>query len=197
MLNDHDHENDLIRAPFLSGYADTHVKLSKRRVVVISENFTDKMAADLSALLLYFDNEDHEEKIEMYIHSNGGAATGLTNIYDVMQMIQAPVKTVCLGKCYSAGAVLLAAGTKGERYALKNSSIMIHGIQSIFPIPGHDITASKNYFEYLEENNDNLMKILKAHTGHTLEKVKQDCEQDVWMTAKEALDYGIIDQIVG
>ena len=190
------HDHDHMRQPLLTGYADTYIKLAKHRIVIVSEDVSDTMAAELSALLLYFDNEDHEALIEMYIHSNGGAATGLANIYDVMQMISAPVKTVCLGKCYSAGAVLLAAGTKGERYAMKNSSIMIHGIQAGFPIPGHDITSSKNYYEFLQSNNDNIMKILAHHTGHTLEKVKEDCKQDVWMDAKQALEYGLVDHIV-
>lgn len=185
-----------LHGPLLMGYADTYIKLAKHRVIFISENIDDAMAAQLSAMLLYFDNEDHEATIEMYIHSNGGAATGLANIYDVMQMIKAPIKTVCIGKCYSAGAVLLAAGTKGERYVFKNASIMIHGIQCGFPIPGHDMVTSKNYYEFLLENNDNIMKMLAHHTGHTLERVKEDCKQDVWMDAKKALEYGIVDHII-
>lgn len=189
----HDHEN---MRPILTGYADTYIKLAQHRIVVVSEDVTDNMAAELSALLLYFDNEDHESMIEMYIHSNGGAASGLANIYDVMQMISAPIKTVCLGKCYSAGAVLLAAGTKGERYAMKNSSIMIHGIQAGFPIPGDDITSSKNYYDFLIDHNDNIMKILAHHTGHSLEKVKEDCKEDVWMNAVEAKKYGLVDNII-
>lgn len=195
MKLNHDHEG--MRAPLLTGYSDTYVKLAKNRILFVSEDVGDVMAAQLSAMLLYLDNEDHEATIEMYIHSNGGAATGLTNIYDVMQMIQAPIKTVCIGKCYSAGAVLLAAGTKGERYAFKNASIMIHGIQCGFPIPGHDMVNSKNYFDFLKQNNDNIMKMLAHHTGHTLEKVKEDCKEDVWMDAKQALSYGIIDHIIG
>lgn len=191
--HEHDHEN---MRPILTGYADTYVKLAKHRVIIVAEPVSDNMAAELSALLLYFDNEDHESIIEMYIHSNGGATSGLSNIYDVMQMISAPIKTVCLGKCYSAAAVLLAAGNKGERYAMKNSSIMIHGIQVGFPLPGHDITASKNYYEFLKDHNDNLIKILAHHTGHDLEKVKEDCKQDVWLNAKQALEYGLIDHIV-
>lgn len=190
----HEHENT--HGPLLTGYADTYVKLAKHRVLFVTEDVGDVMAAQLSAMLLYFDNEDHEETIEMYIHSNGGAVTGLLNIYDVMQMIQAPVKTICIGKCYSAGAVLLAAGNKGERYAFKNASVMIHGIQCGFPIPGHDMTSSKNYYEYLTDNNDNIMKILAHHTGHTLEKVKNDCREDVWLDAKQALAYGLIDHII-
>lgn len=193
--SDHNHEN--VNIPFLAGYASTYVKLANHRILFVSENVHDTMAAELSAMLLYLDNEDHESPIEMYIHSDGGQATGLSNIYDVMQMIQAPLKTVCIGKCYSAAAVMLAAGTKGERYAFKNSSIMIHGIQCGFPIPGHDMTASKNYYEHLATNNDNIMKMLAHHTGHSLEKVKEDCKQDVWMDAKQAVEYGIIDHIVG
>lgn len=191
--SNHEHEN---MKPVLSGYADTYIKLAKHRVIVVAEDVTDSMAAELSALLLYFDNEDHESIIEIYIHSNGGASSGLSNIYDVIQMISAPVKTVCLGKCYSAGAVLLASGTKGERYAMKNSSIMIHGIQVGFPIPGDDITSSKNYYDFLKDHNDSIMKILAHHTGHSLEKVKEDCKQDVWMNAKQALEYGLIDHII-
>lgn len=195
--HNHEHDHDGLRAPLLPGYADTYVKLAKHRIVVISEGISDKMAAELSAMLLYFDNEDHGEQIEMHIHSDGGVATALGNIYDVMQMIQSPIKTVCIGKCYSAAAVLLAAGSKGERYAFKNSSIMIHGIQLGFPIPGHDMTSSKNYFNFVQDNNDNIMKILAHHTGHSLEKVRSDCEQNVYMDAKQALEYGLIDHIIG
>lgn len=191
--DDHDHAGPNI---FLAGYAESYVKLANDRIIFLSENVTKESAAELSAMLLYYDNQSHEDMIELYIHSNGGDASGLSNIYDVMQMISAPVKTVCIGKCYSAGAVLLAAGSKGYRYAFKNSKIMIHGIQAGFPIPGHDVTNSKNYFNFLEDNNDSIMKILAHHTGHSLEKLKQDCLRDVWLDAKQALEYGVIDHIV-
>lgn len=193
MGKNHEH----LRGPLLTGYADTYVKLAKNRILFVSEDVSDTMAAQLSAMLLYFDNEDHDAPIEMYIHSNGGAVTGLSNIYDVMQMISAPIKTICIGKCYSAGAVLLASGTKGERYAFKNASIMIHGIQFGFPIPGHDMTSSQSYYDFVSTNNDNIMKMLAHHTGQPLEKLKKDCKEDVWMDAKQALEYGLIDQIIG
>ncbi len=196
-MKNYTHDHEAVRQPFLMGYADTYYRLSKERTIFLSEDVTKKSAAELSALLLYYDNEDHESEISLYLNSNGGDAAGLSNIYDVMQMIQAPVKTVCLGKCYSAGAVILATGTKGKRYALKSSKIMIHGIQFGFPLPGQDIITSKNYYDFVKDNNDNIMKILAQHTGHTLEKVKEDCKQDVWMDAKQALDYGIIDEIIG
>ena len=193
MGKNHEH----LRGPLLTGYADTYVKLAKNRILFVSEDVSDTMAAQLSAMLLYFDNEDHDAPIEMYIHSNGGAVTGLSNIYDVMQMVSAPIKTICIGKCYSAGAVLLASGTKGERYAFKNASIMIHGIQFGFPIPGHDMTSSQSYYDFVSTNNDNIMKMLAHHTGQPLEKLKKDCKEDVWMDAKQALEYGLIDQIIG
>lgn len=192
--NDHDHSH--IKPPMLMGYADTYVKLAKHRVLFVSEDVGDTMAAELSAMLLYFDNESHEDPIEMYLHTNGGDTTGLANIYDVMQMIRAPIKTICIGKCYSAGAVLLAAGTKGQRYAFKNSSIMIHGIQFTFPLLGHDLTNSQDYFNFINSTNDNIMKMLSHHTGHPLEKIKDDCKEDVWMTPEQALQYGIIDHII-
>jgi ATP-dependent Clp protease, protease subunit len=193
--SDHEHEQDF-QPQLINSYIDTYSKLAKHRVIFVSEDINDVMAAQLSAMLLYLDNEGPGDPIEMYIHSNGGAVTGLLNIYDVMQMISSPIKTVCIGKCYSAGAVLLAAGTPGERYAFKNSSIMIHGIQCGFPIPGHDMTASKGYYDYLKDNNDNIMKILANHTNHTLEKIKNDCKEDVYMDAKQSLAYGLIDHII-
>src|ERR1035437_983358 len=166
----------------LPGYDETYIRLAKDRVIFLSENVTREVAAQLSALLLYYDNESRKKTIDIYIHSNGGDASGLSNIYDVMQMIKAPIKTICIGKCYSAGAVILAAGSKGLRYAFENSKVMIHGIQCAFPIPGHDMTNSHNYYEFLNENNDNIVKILAKHTGHSIAKVKEDCKGDVWLT---------------
>ena len=195
-LKSKQHTEQEHKMPVLAGYSETYFKLAKDRIIFMSENVTKESAAELSALLLYYDNEDREEPIQLYIHSNGGDTSGLSNIYDVMQMIHAPVKTICIGKCYSAGAVLLAAGTKGERYAFKNSSIMIHGVQCGFPIPGHDVSNSKNYYEFLEDINDNVIRILSDHTGQSMEKVRADCLRDVWLDAKQALEYGIIDHII-
>lgn len=196
MPKGHNHENEPLRIPLLMGYSDSYVKMTRDRIIFLSEDITDRAGAELSALMLYYDTQDHDTEINLYIHSNGGAASGLANIYDVMQMIHAPVKTILLGKCYSAGAIILAAGSKGMRYALRSSKVMIHGIQFAFPIPGHDLTTSKNYYEFVKENNDSIMKILAQHTDHTLEQMKADCSQDYWMDAKEALAYGIIDHII-
>lgn len=188
--------DQIMGGQFLAGYAETYVRLAKGRIIFLSENITKEAASELSALLLYYDNENRESPIELYLHSNGGDVSGLFNIYDVMQMINAPIRTICLGKCYSAGAFILAAGSKGERLALKNSRIMIHGIQASFPIPGHDVMNSKNYFNFLKNSNDNILKLLAHHTGQTLEKLREDSLRDVWLTAKQALEYGIIDHII-
>lgn len=191
---DTEHDTNLMVSAI--GYDETYIRLANNRVIFLSENITKEVAVQLSAMLLFYDNLDHNEPIELYINSLGGDATALINIYDVMQMVQAPIKTICIGKCYSAGAIILATGSKGERYAFNNSKIMIHGIQCTFPIPGYDVTNSKNYYEFLEEHNDVVLQILAKHTEQSLEKVKSDCKQDVYMDAKQALEYGIIDHII-
>lgn len=178
------------------GYGESYVKMTKSRSLFISENVSDRLGAELSAMLLYYDNQDHESDINIYIHTDGGATTGMANIYDVMQMVHAPIKTILLGKAYSAGAWILAGGTKGKRYALHSSKVMIHGTQFTFPIPGFDFTNSKNYLEFVNEENDSMLKVLAKHTGQTFEKVKADCQTERWMDAKAAKEYGIIDHIL-
>ena len=195
-MNNNEELIPLSFSPQFHDYSDTFVKLSMDRIIFLNENITKQSASTLSALLLHYDSQDPEEMITIYIHSSGGDASGLSNIYDVMQMISAPIQTVCIGKCYSAAAVILAAGTPGERTAFKHSKIMIHGIQAGYPIPGDDLTNSKNYYEFLKTHNDKIMKILADHTGHSLKKVKEDCKEDVWMDAKTALNYNLIDYIL-
>lgn len=178
-----------------SKYESSYVWLANERIIFLKENITKTVAAEMAALLFYYDNKDIAP-ISIYIHCNGGDADGFINIYDVMQMIKSPVQTICLGKAFSAAAVLLAAGSIGKRFAFKNSKIMIHGIQCLFPIIGHDQVNSKNYLEFLNKNNDNIMKVLAKHTKHSLEDIKADCKRDLYMDAKDAKKYGIIDTII-
>jgi ATP-dependent Clp protease protease subunit len=196
ILKKHEHDTDDSIGIPMPGYTETYIKLAKDRVIFLAEDVSLETASSLTALLLYYDNEEPGEPITLYIHSNGGDVSGLSHIYDVMQMISSPIQTVCLGKCYSAGAVILAAGTKGERYCFKHSKIMIHGIQCAFPILGHDQINSKTYYDFLKDNNDNIMKILAHHTGQSLSKIKQDCVRDVWLSANQAKDYNLIDYIL-
>jgi ATP-dependent Clp protease, protease subunit len=196
MSKNDNHDHDVLQSPLLRGYSDSYVRMTKDRSIFISEVVTDKVGAELSAMMLYFDTQDPDTEINLYIHTNGGATTGMANMYDVMQMVHAPVKTILLGKAYSAGAWILAAGSKGKRFALSSAKVMIHGSQFIFPIPGFDFTNSKNYLDFVDAENDTMLKALAKHTGQPFEKVKADCQTEKWMDAKEALAYGIIDHII-
>lgn len=188
--------DDLLQQFKPSKYFPSYIELSSDRIIFLNEEFTKETASTLTALLLYYENESTEEDITIFINSIGGDASALSNIYDVIQMIKAPVSTVCLGKAYSAGAFLLAAGTKGKRYIMPHGQVMVHGIQCLFPGPGEEHPIdSKSYLGFLSSHNDIVMKLLAKHTGQTLEKVKEDCAKDLYLSAKEAIAYGIADEI--
>lgn len=189
-------DQDILGMLMPRGYAESYVKMTRDRSIFISEDVSDRMGAEMSAMMLYYDSQDHDTPINVYIHTNGGATTGMANIYDVMQMVRAPIKTILLGKAYSAGAWILASGTKGMRYALHSAKVMIHGTQFVFPIPGFDYTNSKNYLEFVDKENDDMLRVMAKHTNQSFEKVKTDCQTEYWMDAKEALAYGIIDHII-
>ena len=180
-----------------SKYFESYIHLTDARVIFLNEVFVKETASTLSAWLLHYDHEDPEAEIIIYINSAGGEASALSNIYDIIQMISAPVKTVCLGKCYSAGAILLAAGAKGRRFILPHAEVMIHGIQCAFPtVEDNSPLDAKTYLTHLTNTNDNIMKILAKHTGKTLAEVKKDCEKDLFLTPKQTVEYGIADYIL-
>lgn len=194
----HDHEDEMVMMPVMSKYFESYVKLSNERVIFLAEDFTKEVSSAMSALLLHYDNEDSEEDITIYIHSNGGDAAALTCIYDVIQMIKAPVKTVCIGKCYSAGAVLLAAGTKGKRYIMPHAEVMIHRIQCGFPMINKTQIDHESYLSFLDHINNNIMKMLAKHTGQPLAKVKADFSttRHIFLDAEETIKYGLADHIL-
>lgn len=178
-------------------YIEYYVKLTKNRTIFLKEDLTKEVAADIVAMLLYFDSMDQSEEITMLINCNGGDASALMSVYDTIQMINAPVITICVGKCYSAAAVLLATGTKGGRLAFKNSKIMIHGIQCTFPLIGEsDESGSENYFKFLAKSNSDVMGLLAKHTGKSLSQITNDCKRDLYLTPEKAIKYGIIDKIL-
>lgn len=177
---------------------DIYSRLLKDRIVFVggveSEVTTDSANA-LIAQLLFLDAEDNTKDINMYINCPGGSVTAGLAIYDTMQYIKSPITTICMGMAMSFGAVLLAAGTKGKRYALKHSRIMIHqplvrgglsGQATDINLEAKEISLAK----------DNLAEILAAHTGQTKEKVLTDTERNFYMSAQEAKDYGLIDEII-
>lgn len=197
IYNDEDDFLDSLKSKMSSSkYIETYIKLANTRCIFLNGILDKEVGSALCALLFYYDTQNYSD-ISLYINSPGGDASALAQVYDAMQLIKSPIQTICMSKAYSAAAVILAAGTNGKRVAFKNSNIMIHGIQCVFPIIGdHDQTGSKNYYNFLVENNDSIMKMLAHHTGKTLAVIKQDCKKDVWLTPKQALNYGIIDSII-
>ena len=174
------------------GY-DIFSRLLKDRIIIIGTPIDDYMANILVAELLYLQSEDPKKDIDIYINSPGGSVSAGMAIYDTMQILSCDIKTYCVGQAASMGAVLLAAGTKGKRYALPNARIMIHQ-----PLGGMEGTASDIDIHAKEilRIKSNLNKILSHHTGQTLKKVAKDTDRDYFMSAEDAKQYGIVDHVL-
>lgn len=176
---------------------EIYSRLAKNRIIFLSEDVTKEVGCAFCAWLLFYDHDNDKEEIKIFINSNGGDATALSHMYDVMQMIRAPVSTYCIGKAYSAAAVLLAAGSPGKRYATKHCDVMIHGLQALFPQNENaDKVDSEIDLKMLEAHNELVMKILSKHTGRELSSVAEDCKRDFYMDAAQALKYGMVDHIL-
>src|SRR5437868_3261552 len=171
---------------------DIYSRLLKERIIFLGEAIEDHVANLVIAQLLFLESEDPDKDISLYINSPGGVVTSGLAIYDTMQYMKAPVSTICIGQAASMGAVLLAAGAKGKRYALPNSRVMIHqgsgGVRGNTP----DVEIQVREIETLVEK---LMRILAHHTGQPADKVRRDVDRDRFMSAEEARDYGLIDEI--
>jgi ATP-dependent Clp protease protease subunit len=171
---------------------DIFSRLLKERIIFIGDMVEDTMANLIIAQLLFLESEDPERDIYLYINSPGGVVTSGLAIYDTMQYIKAPVSTICVGQAASMGAVLLAAGAKGKRYALPNSRIMIHQGSGGFRGNTPDVLIQVKELETLV---DKLTRILGHHTGQPIEKIRRDSERDRFMSAEEAKAYGLIDEV--
>lgn len=174
------------------GY-DIYSRLLKDRIILLGTPVDDTVANLIVAQLLYLQSEDPKKEIDLYINSPGGSITAGLAIYDTMQVISCPVKTYCIGQAASMGAVLLAAGAPGKRYALPNARIMIHQ-----PWGGYEGTAADINIQAQEilRLRSMLNQIISKHTGKTLKKVEQDTERDYFMSAEEAKAYGVVDNVV-
>jgi ATP-dependent Clp protease protease subunit len=172
---------------------DLFSRLLQNRIIFIGSEINDIVASLVIGELFYLQNEDPNRDIQMYINSVGGEVPAGLAIYDTMQIIKPDIQTFCVGKCVSMGAVLLAAGTKGKRAALPNSRTMIHQ-----PIGGtYGAVSDVDIFtKELLRTRDRLNEILAYHTGQDVETIKRDTERDRWMTAEEAKDYGLVDEIL-
>lgn len=172
---------------------DIYSRLLKDRIILLGSAIDDHVASLVCAQLLFLESEDPEKEVYMYINSPGGVITAGMAIYDTMQYIAPPVATLCMGQASSMGAFLLAAGEKGMRYSLPNSRILIHQ-----PLGGAQGQATDIGIQAREilRLRENLNTILAGHTGQSLERIEKDTERDYFMSAQEALEYGIIDKIM-
>ena len=172
---------------------DIYSRLLKDRVIFIGTAIDDFVANLIVAQLLFLQMEDADKEVHIYINSPGGSVTSGLAIYDTIQFLKPPVSTYCIGQCASMGAVLLAAGTKGKRYALPNSRVMIHqpwggvqGVASDISIQAKEILGMK----------DRLNRILAKHCNQDVVKIEKDTDRDYFMSAEEAKAYGLVDEVV-
>ena len=172
---------------------DIYSRLLKERVIFIVGPVEDNMANLIVAQLLFLESENPDKDIHIYINSPGGVVTSGMSIYDTMQFIKPDVSTMCIGQAASMGAFLLAGGSKGKRYALPNSRVMIHQ-----PSGGYQGQASDIHIHAQEilKNREKLNQIMAEHTGQSVETISRDTERDNFMNAEEALQYGLIDEVL-
>ncbi|MBQ0134573.1 MAG: ATP-dependent Clp endopeptidase proteolytic subunit ClpP [Clostridiales bacterium] len=172
---------------------DIYSRLLNDRIIMLSEEVNDTTASLIVAQLLYLEAQDPDKDIQFYINSPGGSVTAGLAIYDTMQYIKADVSTTCIGMAASMGAFLLSAGTKGKRIALPNAEIMIHQ-----PSGGSQGQATEIQIqaEQILKIRKQLNEILAANTGRSVEEIQRDTERDHYMTAQEAMEYGLIDKVI-
>ncbi len=172
---------------------DVYSRLLKDRIIFLGSQVNDEVANVLVAQMLHLQSEDPKADVHLYINSPGGSVTAGLAIYDTMQFISCDVATFCIGQAASMGAVLLAAGTKGKRFSLPNSRIMIHQ-----PLAGMQGTAEEILIHATEfrKTKRKLNEILMKHTGQTLEAIEKDTDRDRFMSAEEGVAYGLVDQVI-
>jgi ATP-dependent Clp protease protease subunit len=173
---------------------DIYSRLLKDRIIFLSDEVNDVTASLVVAQMLFLEAEDPDKDINFYINSPGGSITSGMAIYDTMQYIKCDVSTICIGLAASMGSFLLCAGTKGKRIALPNSEIMIH--QPLLGGLQGQATDIKIHADHIVSTREKLNKILSERTGQPIEKIQADTERDNFMTAQQALEYGIIDKVL-
>ncbi|HHV38032.1 MAG TPA: ATP-dependent Clp endopeptidase proteolytic subunit ClpP [Tepidimicrobium sp.] len=172
---------------------DIYSRLLKERIIFLGGEVNDTIADLIVAQLLFLEAEDPDKDIQLYINSPGGSVSAGFAIYDTMQYIKPDVSTICIGRAASMGAFLLAAGTKGKRYSLPNADIMIHQ-----PLGGMQGQAEdiRIHAEKIVQTRELINRILSERTGQSVEKISRDADRDFFMTATEAKEYGIIDDVI-
>jgi ATP-dependent Clp protease protease subunit len=172
---------------------DIYSRLLKDRIIFLGDIIDDKVANSVIAQMLFLASEDEKKDIKLYINTLGGSVTDGLAIYDTIQYVKPDVSTICVGMAASMGALLLSAGAKGKRLALPNSQILIHQVMGGAEGQAADIKIKA---EQILKIRDRLNQILAKHTGQNLKKVEQDTDRDYYMTAEEAVKYGLIDKVI-
>lgn len=174
---------------------DIFSRLLKDRIIFLGTPVSDEVANSIIAQLLYLESDDPEKEISLYINSPGGSVTAGMAVYDTMQYVRPDITTICMGQAASMGAIMLTAGADGKRYALPNSRILIHQPMLKRGIGGQatDIDIQADEILRLRER---ITEILVEHTGQDAERIKEDTDRDYYMSAEEALDYGLIDHVI-
>ena len=173
---------------------DIFSRLLNDRIIMLSDEVNDATASLVVAQLLYLESQDPDKEIQFYINSPGGSVTAGMAIYDTMQYVKCDVSTICMGMAASMGAFLLASGTKGKRLALPNSEIMIH--QPLMGGLQGQATDIKIHADHIVRTKERLNRMLSEYTGQPLEVICRDTERDNFLTAQQALDYGLIDAVI-
>ena len=177
---------------------DIFSRLLKDRIVLLGSEVNDAVASLICAQLLFLESQDPEKEIYLYINSPGGSISAGMAIHDTMQYIKCDVSTICMGMAASMGAFLLASGTKGKRFALPNAEIMIH--QPLIGGQGGGLSGQttdiKIHAEHMVYIRDKMNRMLSEYTGQPLEKIQQDTERDNYLTAQQAKEYGLIDEVI-
>ncbi len=171
---------------------DIYSRLLKDRVIFIGDAIDDHIANLVIAELLFLEREDPDSDIDIYVNSPGGSVSAGLAMYDTMQIIKCDVATICVGWAASMGAVLLCGGTKGKRYALPHSRVMLHQVAGGYQ---GSFADARIQLEEMNRAHDTLMRIISEHTGQDLEKVRRDCDRDYWLSSREAVEYGLIDKV--
>lgn len=172
---------------------DIYSRLLKERIIFLGTPVTDEVANLIIAQILFLESEDPDKDIHFYINTPGGLVTAGLAIYDTMQYVKPPISTLCIGQASSMGAVLLAAGTRGKRFALPHSRILIHQPMGGFQGAASDIEIHAREILRMREE---LNEILSRHTGQPMERIREDTDRDFFMTGDQAKEYGIVDEVI-
>jgi len=172
---------------------DIYSRLLKERIIFVGGPISDAVANAVIAQMLFLEHEDPKKDIKLYLNTPGGVVTGGLAIYDTMQYIKPDVSTICVGIAASMGAVLLAAGKKGKRFILPNSEVLLHQVMGAGEGQAIEIEIAAKHIIKIK---DRLNQILAKHTGQPLAKIEKDTDRDFWLTAQDAKEYGLVDEII-